>query len=636
MAKFVLGAERFFTMEKLIDKVVDRENLMKLNTEQMYQLAEEIRDYIVDCTAQNGGHLASNLGCVELTIALHRVMRVPKDKIIWDVGHQSYTHKILTGRKEEMKHLRKLGGECGFCDPVKNENDCYTSGHTSTSLSLALGAACARDALGEKYNVAAVIGDGALTGGLAMEALNNIGHEQKKMLIILNDNEMSISKNVGAMSSYLTRARTSSGYVKSKRGIDSALEKIPRYGKDIANLIRRTKEHVKYLVSPGVLFEEYGVTYLGPVNGHDIRGLEEVFRRALKLDEPVLVHVITKKGKGYEFAEKEPQKYHGVSPFNKMVGVSESGRETYSSVFGDEITKIATENKNVAVITPAMTLGSGLEKFSREIPERFFDVGIAEGHAVTFAAGLAGSGMVPVVSLYSTFAQRAYDSIVHDVALSGLHVVFAIDRAGLVPGDGKTHQGIFDVSFFSTMPNIKILSPCSFDELRKMLRYAVNECDGPVVVRYPRGSNSYDASMGDFEISKAVNVRHGDSVTVLCEGVVLPAVMEAAKKLSENNIECDVINLRTIIPPDMDTIAESACRTGRVLCVEQNIRRGGMGEYITSALAEKYNNISIRTVALDEFVEHGTYDEIEKRYLLDKDSIAERIIKEWFDGEEKA
>lgn len=623
-------------MEKLIDKVGDRENLMKLNTEQMYQLADEIREYIVDCTAQNGGHLASNLGCVELTMALHRVLRVPTDKIVWDVGHQSYTHKILTGRKEELKTLRRLGGECGFCDPENAQGDSYTSGHTSTSLSLALGAACARDLTGKKYNVAAVIGDGAMTGGLAMEALNNIGQEKKKMLIVLNDNEMSISKNVGAMSSYLTRARTSAGYVKSKKGIDTALEKIPKYGHDIASIVRRTKEHVKYLVSPGVLFEQMGVTYLGPIDGHDIRGMEEVFRRAIKLDEPVMVHVITRKGKGYTFAEKYPQKYHGVSSFNKMVGVTESLNETYSSVFGDEVSAIARENENVCVITPAMTLGSGLESFSKEFPTRFYDVGIAEAHAVTFAAGLARCGAVPIVSLYSTFAQRAYDSMVHDVALSGLHVVFAIDRAGLVPGDGKTHQGIMDVSFFSSMPNVKILSPCSFEELRKMLRYAVVKCDGPVVVRYPRGDKQYEADFGEFELSKANRVRCGDSVTIVAEGVTLVAAMECAKSLSEKHIECDVINLRTIAPIDIDTIVQSVEKTGKLVCVEQNMKRGAIGESIAIKLMEKGIKTDFVSIALEDYVTHGIYDEIEKKYMLDKKSIADRIVKEWFDGEEKA
>lgn len=623
-------------MEKLIDKVCDRENLMKLNTEQMYRLADEIREYIVDCTAQNGGHLASNLGCVELTMALHRVLRVPTDKIVWDVGHQSYTHKILTGRKEELKTLRRIDGECGFCDPMANDCDSYTSGHTSTSLSLALGAACARDMSGKKYNVAAVIGDGALTGGLAMEALNNIGQEKKKMLIVLNDNEMSISKNVGALSSYLTRARTSAGYVKSKKGIDSALEKIPKYGHDIASIVRRTKEHVKYLVSPGVLFEQMGVTYLGPIDGHDIREMEEVFRRAIKLDEPVMVHVVTKKGKGYSLAEKAPHKYHGVSPFNKMVGVTETASENYSSVFGDEISAIARENEKVCVITPAMTLGSGLENFAKEFPNRFFDVGIAEAHAVTFAGGLAGCGCVPVVSLYSTFAQRAYDSLIHDVALSNLHVVFAIDRAGLVPGDGKTHQGIMDVSFFSTAPNVKILSPSSFDELRKMLRYAVCECDGPVVVRYPRGDRQYEYDAGDFEIGKASVVRCGRDVSVVSDGVMLPTVMEAARILSQKDIECEVINLRSIAPIDFDAIKRSGEKTGRIICVEQNMKRGAIGERIGSLLAECGCDVEFVSVALEDFVTHGIYDEIECRYKLDKVSIADRIEKEWFDGEEKA
>lgn len=622
-------------MDKLIDKVSSRESLIKLNTEQMYELAKEIREYIIDCTSQNGGHLASSLGAVELTIALHRVLRLPNDKIVWDVGHQSYAHKILTGRKENLKTLRKIDGECGFCDPCASEYDTYTSGHTSTSLSLALGAACARDALGLKYNVAAVIGDGALSGGLAMEAMNNIGQEQKKMLIVLNDNEMSISENVGALSNYLTRARTSAGYVKSKRGIDSALEKIPKYGKDIASFVKRTKEHVKYLVSPGVLFEEFGLTYLGPIDGHDIRGMEEVFRRALKLEEPVVVHVVTKKGKGYELAEKEPQKYHGVSPYNKMVGVRESSSETYSSVFGDEISSIARENDKVAVITPAMTLGSGLMDFAKEFPNRFYDVGIAEAHAVTFAAGLAGGGMVPVVSLYSTFAQRAYDSIVHDVAISNQHVVFAIDRAGIVPGDGKTHQGTFDVSFFSSLPNVKILSPCSFDELRKMLRYAVNECDGPVVVRYPRGGSEYVYNAAEFALSRADYIRKGDAVTILAEGTTLHSAVKSSNILSGKGITCDVINVRTIAPIDIETIKESVLKTGRLVCTEQSMRRGGMGENVISTLAAMGVKCEYISVALEDFVTHGEYDAIEKRYSFDSESIADRIEKEWFDGEEK-
>lgn len=623
-------------MGNLIDKINGRESLMKLNTEQMYTLAKEMREYIIDCTAENGGHLASSLGAVELTIALHRVLRLPTDKLVWDVGHQSYAHKILTGRKDALMTLRKMGGECGFCDPKENASDSYVSGHTSTSLSLALGAACARDTLGEKFNVAAVIGDGALSGGLANEALNNIGQEQRKMLIILNDNEMSISENVGAMSNYLTRARTSAGYVKSKRGIDSALEKIPRYGKGIADFVRNAKEHVKYLVSPGVIFEELGITYLGPIDGHDIRGMEEVFRRALKLDEPVLVHVVTKKGKGYEFAEKEPQKYHGVAPFDKSEGVMESGAETYSSVFGDEISAIARDNNKVCVITPAMTLGSGLAAFAKEFPKRFYDVGIAEGHAVTFAAGLAGCGMVPVVSLYSTFAQRAYDSIVHDVALSNLHVVFAIDRAGLVPGDGKTHQGTLDVSFFSSIPNIKILSPCSFDELRKMLRYAIYECDGPVVVRYPRGANQFVLNSADFTLSCAAVVKEGDAVTLLSEGVSLPAVVKCSEILKDKGIDCEVINARTIQPVDIETIKQSVLKTGRLVCIEQNMRRGGLGENVIGLLAQMGVKTEYVSVALDEFVTHGEYAEIEKKYSFDSESIAERIEKEWFDGKEKA
>ncbi len=623
-------------MDKLIDNVINRESLTKLNSEQLYTLAHQIREYIIDVTSRNGGHLASSLGSVELTIALHKVLRLPTDKIVWDVGHQSYAHKILTGRKESLMSLRKLDGECGFCDPETSEYDSFVSGHTSTSLSLALGAACARDTLGEKYNVVAVIGDGALSGGLAIEAINNIGQEQRKMLIVLNDNEMSISENVGAMSSYLTRARTSAGYVKSKKGIDNALEMIPKYGKRIAGFVKSAKEHVKYLVSPGVVFEELGITYLGPIDGHDIRGMEEVFRRALKLGEPVLVHVVTKKGYGYSLAEKEPQKYHGVAPFNKMVGVRDAIGENYSSVFGDEITKIARENEKVCVITPAMTLGSGLEGFCKEFPDRFYDVGIAEGHAVTFAAGLAGGGMVPVVSLYSTFSQRAYDSIIHDVALGNMHVVFAIDRAGLVPGDGKTHQGIFDISMFSALPNVKILSPCNFDELRKMLNYAVTECDGPVVVRYPRGANQCEIDMGEFEISKAKVIRNGESITIVSEGTALKNAQICAEVLSKKGIECEVINLRTIAPLDIDTLEASVKKTKKLVTIEQAMRRGGAGEGIVSLLNERGVSFEYLPIALSQYVTHGEYDQIERKYGFDKLSIAERIEEEWFNGEEKA
>lgn len=626
--------EKMGHMEKLIDKVKTNSDLRKLNTNELNLLAEEIREYIIENTASTGGHLAANLGVVELTIALHRVLRVPEDVLVWDVGHQSYTHKILTGRKEKLKTLRHLGGECGFCDPEENRADAYTSGHTSTSLSLAFGAACARDKLGLKHNVAAVIGDGALSGGMAMEALYSIGDEKKNMLIVLNDNEMSISKNTGAMSNYLARARTSSKYLKSKQGIDHALGRLPKYGQDITNMVRRLKDNFKSFVSPGVFFEELGITYLGPFDGHDIRHLEEVFRSALKLKEPVLVHVITKKGKGYPFAEDEPHKYHGVGCFDPEVGVQGEKCETYSSVFGDEMCAIAEENERLTVITPAMTLGSGLVGFEKKFPDRFYDVGIAEGHAVTFAAGLAGAGMVPVVSLYSTFAQRAYDSFIHDVAISKLHIVFAIDRAGLVPGDGKTHQGIFDIAYFSAIPNFTILSPCSFDELRKMLRYAVNECDGPVVVRYPRGGEEYVYDAGEFCLSKADIVKTGKDVTVVCEGVALCEVMKAEKILSSKGISAEIINIRTIAPLDIATLEKSVLKTGQLVTVEQGIARGGIGEDIITKLVKRGVRAKFASIALEGFVTHGTYDEIIHKYSLDGESIARRIEKEWLDGKE--
>ena len=623
-------------MGNLIDQINNSNALKKLNTQQLNLLAEEIREYIIETTSATGGHLAPNLGAVELTIALHRVLKVPGDVLVWDVGHQSYTHKILTGRKDAMKTLRQLDGECGFCDPMASEFDSYTSGHTSTSLSLAFGAACARDKMGKKYNVAAVIGDGALAGGMAMEALDCIGDARKNMLIVLNDNEMSISKNIGAMSNYLARARTSTRYLKSKQEIDSVLTKLPKYGESITNAIRKFKDNFKSFVSPGVFFEELGITYLGPFDGHDIRGMEEVFRSALRLNEPVLVHVITKKGKGFKPAEAKPHKYHGVSKFDINTGEMLGGGENYSAVFGDQMCRIAKENDRVAVITPAMTLGSGLAEFAKTFPDRFYDVGIAEAHAVTFAAGLAGAGMVPVVSLYSTFAQRAYDSFIHDVAISKLHVVFAIDRAGMVPGDGKTHQGIFDISYFSEIPNFTILSPCSFDELRKMLDYAVNVCDGPVVVRYPRGGDEYSYDAGDFVPSKADVVKEGSDITIVSEGVSLFDVMEAEKILREKGIDAEIINVRTIQPIDIETIEKSVLKTGKFLCVEQGVERGGMGEGIIATLAKRGVVAKFATIALDGFVTHGTNDEIKRRYSFDAESIAQRVEKEWLDGTEKA
>ncbi len=623
-------------MGKLLDSVKSREELVRLNTEQLNILANEIREYIIDITAKNGGHLASNLGAVELTIALHRVLRLPKDKLVWDVGHQSYTHKTLSGRRNELEKLRKIDGASGFCDPEESDFDSYVSGHTSTSLSLALGAACARDTLGEKYNVAAVIGDGAMTGGMAMEAMNNIGHEAKKMLIVLNDNEMSISKNVGAMSSYLMRARTSAGYTRSKQGVEDALDKIPVYGKKMADVIRKAKNHVKYLVSPGVLFEEMGITYLGPIDGHNIRLMEDTFRRALKLNEPVMVHVVTRKGKGYLPAEREPQKYHGVGCFDKSVGVKDNKNETYSSVFGDEMCKLAEKNNRLAVITPAMTLGSGLKEFAAKFPDRFYDVGIAEAHAVTFAGGLAGAKMIPVAAIYSTFAQRAYDSVIHDIAAGNLHAVLAIDRAGLVPGDGKTHQGIFDIAYLSAVPNLVILSPCSFDEQRKMLRYAVEEHDGPIAVRYPRGGAQCGVNCGNFELGKAFVAREGIDLSILAEGTTLGDAMKAADILFENGISAEVINARTIKPLDIETIEKSVKKTGRFVSLEQGIKTGGMGGNACASLNER--NVIFKAIifAVESFVTHGTYEEIQKAYKLDADSIADKIMKEWFKLEDKA
>jgi len=612
-------------MYQYVDKIKTPTDIKELNTAQLNILCNEIRDLLINSVSQNGGHLASNLGVVELTVALHRVLNCPKDKIVWDVGHQSYVHKILTGRGGELSSIRQMGGLCGFCNPEENEYDCCYTGHASTSLSTALGFAESKKLTGEDYNIAAVIGDGSFTGGLAFEALNNIGNLKSKMLIILNDNEMSIAENVGAFSTLLSKARTNKNYTSSKRKVVERLSK-KEFGKKVLRFLRKVKKLVKSAVEPNLLFEQFGITYLGPVNGHNIEEMEDLFIRALSLDEPVIVHVITTKGKGYEPAEKMPQKFHGVGPFEVDTGEVESKVGSYSEVFGKKLCELATENEKVVAITPAMIPGSGLGKFSEQFPERLYDVGIAEGHSITFAGGIAAGGGIPVVSIYSSFLQRAYDNLIHDVALGDSHIVLAVDRAGLVGGDGATHQGLFDISYLTAIPNMTVLSPSSYKELEKMLEYAVMKHNGPIALRYPRGRSYTNIDNGDFGLSKASVVRQGDKATIVAEGQSVSVAIKTAELLSERGIEVEVIDVRTLKPIDFDTVIESAKKTGALLSVEENLKRGGMGEMIAGELKLRNIDVKMKIKAIeDEFVVHGTISELNTKYGFTEEQLADEI-----------
>ena len=612
-------------MSKFIQNIHSPKDLKKLSYSQLDVLCEEIRDTLVETVSKCGGHLASNLGAVELTVALHRVLDAPKDKIVWDVGHQSYVHKILTGRLSELSTLRQKDGLCGFCSPLESEYDTSFTGHASASLSTALGMVEARNFTNENYEVAAVIGDGSFAGGLSMEAINNIGNLKSKMLIVLNDNEMSISKNVGAFSTYLAKARTNPKYTALKQKTIDAVHRMPE-GDGVYKVLKNVKTQLKKMLAPNILFEQLGVTYLGPVDGHNIKDIEEMLKRALTLNEPVMVHVITKKGKGYPLAEKNPQLFHGIGPFDPKSGKTAQTVPSFSSVFGSEILSLAEKNKKIAVITPAMIQGSGLVEFSQKFPDRIYDVGISEGHAVTFAAGLANGGAVPVVAIYSTFLQRAYDNVVHDVALGNHHVVFAVDRAGFVAGDGATHQGLFDLSYLTSIPNMTVLAPSSFEELKKMLNYAVNIHKGPIAIRYPRGSEVESIDNGEFVLSKAEILRNGSDVTIVAEGRSCSDALRAACILQEKGISAEVIDVRTVKPIDFDTILGSAQKTGSLFCIEQNVLRGGMGEMLSSeALKRRMNlNIFLRAVP-DKFISHATDGELRENYGFTPEKIAQDV-----------
>ncbi len=558
-----------------------------------------------------------------MTIALHRVFDTKTDKIIWDVGHQSYTHKIITGRKDEFENLRCLGGISGFPRFDESVHDCFNTGHASTSISAALGLATARDLEGKKHSVIAVIGDGALTGGLAYEGMNNAGRIKSNFIVVLNDNEMSISKNVGALSKYLNRLRSDPNYFKAKKDIDAFLNKIPKYGGAIANKLQRAKDGVRYLLMQSSMFEVLGFAYYGPIDGHDIPQMVDFFNRAKKVEGPVLLHIYTKKGKGYSFAEDEPCAFHGIGSFDICTG-RQNGEHAHIStakVFGKKLVDIAKKNKKVVAITAAMPDGTGLSDFAEKYKNRFFDVGIAEQHSVTFAAGLAKEHFVPVVAVYSTFLQRSYDQILHDVALQKLHVVFAIDRSGIVGEDGETHHGIYDISYLSHIPNLSILAPSSPKQLEQMLDYAINEHTYPIAIRYNKAIKDVEHCIKPFEFAKAQVVKTGKDITVVAVGNMLSTAVEA---VALSGVDAEVIDLGTIKPLDIKTIRRSANKTGKIIVIEDNVIIGGAGSQIEIALSKPVIKLGYD----DNPLPHGQQHQLYKKYKLDAKSVARLILKE--------
>lgn len=617
----------------LLDKINSPADVKKLSDEQLKQLAAEIRQLLIEVISHTGGHLAPNLGVVELTLALHKVFTTPQDKLVFDVGHQAYIHKIITGRREQFPTLRQYGGLSGFPKRCESEHDAFGTGHSSTSISAALGMAAARDLQGEDYNVVAIIGDGSMTGGMAFEALNNAGTLHKKMVVVLNDNEMSISKNVGAMSDYLYHLRTGETYNKIKNDIEGWLKNM-EFGTDVLKAIRRLKGSVKYLMVPTSIFEELGFTYLGPVDGHDIHGLIEVLQAAKKIDGPVMVHVLTKKGKGYKPAEESPNKFHGTGPFEIATGkkiTNPAAPISYTEVFGKTITKLADSDKKVVGLTAAMPDGTGLNIFAQAHPDRFFDVGIAEQHAVTAAAGMAAAGMKPVTAIYSTFMQRAYDSILHDICMQKLHVTMCLDRAGLVGDDGYTHHGVFDYAYLRSIPNMTIMAPKDENELRHMLKTALS-FNGPISVRYPRGSGvgvDITEPMHELPIGKAEVLREGKELCFWAIGSMVQSAVQAADKLKEQGIDAGVVNMRFAKPLDKELLIEHAKRYGKIVTLEEGVLAGGVGSEVLEILddAGLLQQCAVLRLGIpDEFVTHGDKKLLFRDLGLDTDAIVQKAV----------
>ncbi len=589
---------------------------------------------MIEKISENGGHLASNLGVVELTMALHLTFDLPEDKLIWDVGHQSYTHKILTGRKDGFDNLRKAGGISGF--PKRRESDCdaFDTGHSSTSISAGLGYVSARDILGESYRVVSIIGDGALTGGMAYEALNNAAQLKTNFIIVLNDNNMSISENVGGISRYLDNIRTAESYTNFKQDVESTLTKIPVYGDPLVRGLKRTKDGIKHLFVPGMFFEDMGITYLGPVDGHNISKMRQAFADAKRVNGAVLVHVITKKGKGYPPAERMPARFHGAEPFDAKTGLPREKKKkaNYTDVFSTAMCKMGEKEPKLCAVTAAMPDGTGLKRFKTMFPERFFDVGIAESHAVTFAAGLAAGGMIPVVAVYSSFLQRAYDQIIHDVALQNLPVVFAVDRAGLVGSDGETHQGIFDLSYLSAIPNMTVMAPKNKWELTDMLKFAIAYKEGPIAIRYPKGE-AYD-SLEDFRApvayAKSEILYDECSLALVAVGSMVKTAMEVRKLLREVGYGCTVVNARFVKPIDEDMLQYLAKDHKLIVTMEENVRAGGFGEKVEEFYSDIGADLRVLSITLpDNYIEHGDVKMQKKEACIDAESVFKRIAAEY-------
>ncbi len=614
----------------VLEKIQKENDIKKLTPEELELLKDEIRQFLIESISVTGGHLASNLGVVELTMALHLCFDLPKDKIVWDVGHQSYTHKILTGRKDGFSSLRQYGGMSGFPKTDESDCDCFNTGHSSTSISAGLGLATARQVTGEDYHVVSVIGDGALTGGMAYEALNNASSVKGNFIIVLNDNNMSISENVGGISQYLSGFRTADAYRDFKNNVMNSLNHIPIYGERMVKHIRNTKSSIKQLFIPGMFFEEMGIIYLGPVDGSDIKEMCRVFDEAKRVDGPVLVHVLTKKGAGYGPAERYPSRFHGAEPFVIETGLPKNKRTkaNYTDVFSTVMKKLGERNPKVVAITAAMAEGTGLRRFHRNFPDRFFDVGIAEAHATTFAAGIAKAGLIPVFAVYSSFLQRAFDQILHDVCIQNLHVIFAIDRAGLVGSDGETHQGIFDISYLSVIPNMTIMAPKNKWELSDMMKFAV-AYDGPIALRYPRGA-AYDGLKEirqPIELAKSELIRKGSTVAIMALGSMVKTAVDVVKLLEAEGISATLINARFAMPFDKEAIKKLPAEHSLLVTMEENVQSGGFGEHVTEYVKTNGIALEVLTVALpDCYVEHGNVEVLKKELHVDAKSVAKRII----------
>ena len=643
----------------MLEQINSPNDLKNLTLKQKEELAQEIRNYILEIVSENGGHLSSNLGVVELTIALHSVFNVPEDKIVWDVGHQTYVHKILTGRREELKNIRKLNGIAGFPKTKESETDCFNTGHSSTSVSAALGMARARDLQGKNNACIAVIGDGALTGGMALEALNDAGFSKTNITVILNDNEMSISKNIGGMNQFLDKLRTKKLYTRTNKLIKNRLNSIPVIGTKMVRIIQRVKRAFKQLLVHGMFFEDIGFTYLGPVDGHNIEKLESILRLSNQIEGPKIIHVLTKKGKGYTIAEKNPDRFHATSPFNIETGEPKKQKQDdYSKIFGKKLVELAKNNEKIVAITASMKDGTGLRTFQKEFPKRFFDIGIAEQHAITMAAGMAKEGMIPVVPIYSSFYQRAYDQVIHDVAMQNLHVIMCVDRAGVVGADGETHQGTLDMAFFRLVPNLIIMAPKDFKELEDMLEYAV-KLNKPIIIRYPRGGEDKKTKfekhdkikLGKAEILKRIDenlkfknqiiesqtkneqmekIKNKPKLSIIAIGKMVSRAMNIAEKI-QDKIDVEVINARFLKPFDNQTIIKCIQKTKNVVTIEDGTIINGLGTTVKELISDnKLEGIKIECFAYpDEFIKHGKVEELEEIYGLDENTIISKIMSQF-------